>query len=553
MSAGREVTFAFTHALIPATLYEGVSTLRRRRLHRRVAAAIERLHPKDFEALAYHYGEAGDEKLALTYHTRAGEQASAAYANVEAERYFRTALELAEIESERADLLYELGRVLDRQSRYDGAIEVWQAGIAEYQALGQQEGVARLYARSARTAWMLGDTPRGLALCREGMAAVDGAPESADLADLLHETARACHFNGLPREAGSLCRRSLEMAERLGAIRVQAEALTTLGILPDVPYEESVSTLTRAVELAESAGLLDQAARAHNNLSVRLMDAQAAREHVVRAAELERQRGEILGELFYAYRAAELSLYLGELAEVEEELPSLRRLLGEVQESGMMTLRLRLLEAMLLRHQGKLAEAVKELDTLQTEAREAGDLQALVFLDAELARLQIWEEVGEEAELEAMLRELLDLDERGMGTAVEGYSLLSVLRARQGETEAACRLLAKARETAHERGEFGFWEPYLGWAEANQASALRHWPEALAAFEAEAEVLDDRNLRWQRARTLVDWAEAHLSHGEPGDCERAGELLREAEAEFRAMGAPLYAERVKTRLHRVSP
>jgi hypothetical protein len=138
-----------------------------------------------------------------------------------------------------------------------------------------------------------------------------------------------------------------------------------------------------------------------------------------------------------------------------------------------------------------------------------------------------------------------------MGTAVEGHCLLSVLRARQGETEAARHLLAKAHERADERGEFGFWEPYLGWAEANLAMAEGRWPEALAAFEAEAEALDDRNLRWQRARTLTDWAEAHLARGESGDRRSAGKLLRQAEAEFEAMGAPIYAGQVRARLDEV--
>ena len=136
VSAGQDVTFAFTHALIPATLSEGVSTLRRRRLHRRAAAAIEGLHPDDFETLAYHYSEAGDEERALAYHTRAGVRASAACANVEAVGHFRAALELVEAEAERADLLWELGRALNRQSHYEEALEVWQEGIDQYQALG---------------------------------------------------------------------------------------------------------------------------------------------------------------------------------------------------------------------------------------------------------------------------------------------------------------------------------------------------------------------------------------------------------------------------------
>jgi tRNA A-37 threonylcarbamoyl transferase component Bud32 len=138
VSAERDVTFAFTHALIPVTLSEGVSTLRRRRLHRHAAAAIERLHPDDFEALAHHYGEAGDEERALATHIQAGDRAAAAYANVEAEGHYRVALEVVEGEAKQADLLWELGRALNRQSRYAEAMEVWQNGIARYQALGVQ-------------------------------------------------------------------------------------------------------------------------------------------------------------------------------------------------------------------------------------------------------------------------------------------------------------------------------------------------------------------------------------------------------------------------------
>jgi hypothetical protein len=60
--------------------------------------------------------------------------------------------------------------------------------------------------------------------------------------------------------------------------------------------------------------------------------------------------------------------------------------------------------------------------------------------------------------------------------------------------------------------------------------------------------LDRANQRWHRARTLIDWAEAHLARGEPGDRERARDLLREAEAEFEAMPAARYVQRVKARL-----
>ncbi len=191
----------------------------------------------------------------------------AAYANVEAERYFRAALELAEGAADgRAHLLSELGQALARQSRYLDAIEVWKDAIDLHRSLGDQDAAGELYARSARAAWYAGDTPRGLVVCREGMALVGGAPDSPGLADLLHETARACHFNGLPEEMETLCRRALAMAERLGVVRVQAEALTTLGLLSNLSTEDALAAFSRAIGLAEAAGLLAQASRAHHNM-----------------------------------------------------------------------------------------------------------------------------------------------------------------------------------------------------------------------------------------------------------------------------------------------
>jgi tetratricopeptide (TPR) repeat protein len=546
----RLALYRFQHHLFQKYLYNHLDEAERAYLHEDVGTVLEALYRDQVDEvavqLARHFLEAGVTAKAAYYLGRAGVLAAERYANEEAEGHYRTALELVEGKAERADLLWELGRALNRQSRYEEAIGIWQEGIAAYQALDDLDGIARLYARSARAAWISGDTPRGLRFCREGMATVAGAPESPDLADLLHETARACHFNGLPDEAAPLCRQALGMAERLGAVRVQAEALATLGPLPSVPYEESVSLLTQAVELAESAGLLRQAARAHNNLGAFLIDAQARREHLWRAAELCGQTGEILAELFCACNAAFFSLALGDLAAVEEVLPSLRQLLDAAGKPGAAALELRKVEFMLLLFQGELAQGIEGLRSLRPKAREAGDLQGLAWLNENIARACLWEKVGQEEEIEGMLQEALDLGY--MGAAVPAKSLLSVQRARQGEPEAARRLLSEAQEQAAERDTIVFWEPELSWAEANLAMAEGHWAEALAAFEATADTLGRRNRRWRRARTLVDWADAHLARGEPGDRERGLDLLCEAEAEFEAMGAHGYVERVRGRL-----
>ena len=99
-----------------------------------------------------------------------------------------------------------------------------------------------------------------------------------------------------------------------------------------------------------------------------------------------------------------------------------------------------------------------------------------------------------------------------------------------------------------EQGESVPWEPWLSWFGAHLAMVEGQWPQALASFEVTADTMGRRKWRWNRARTLLEWAEAHLARGEPGDCKRAGELLREAEAEFEAMGAPIYVERIRGQL-----
>jgi tetratricopeptide (TPR) repeat protein len=89
-----EERFSFSHALISATLRESISGLRRTRLHRQVATAIEELHPEDYERLAYHWGEAGDEERGLEYTIKAADRARVAYANEDAVRLYSEVLML---------------------------------------------------------------------------------------------------------------------------------------------------------------------------------------------------------------------------------------------------------------------------------------------------------------------------------------------------------------------------------------------------------------------------------------------------------------------------
>jgi hypothetical protein len=85
--------------------------------------------------------------------------------------------------------------------------------------------------------------------------------------------------------------------------------------------------------------------------------------------------------------------------------------------------------------------------------------------------------------------------------------------------------------------------------EARLATAERHWPEALAAFETLAGIHERLGWRWRQARVLLDWAEAHVARGQAADIERARDLLLDAQMAFEEMGIPRYAAVAQNRLH----
>jgi serine phosphatase RsbU (regulator of sigma subunit) len=564
-----EPEYSFRHELLQEVLYSTMLADELQAWHRAVGTALEELYPERLGSselaptLAHHYLAAGDHEQALKYLAEAGDAALASFANIEAEQHYRQALALARPEYDRVELLSGLGLAYSRQGRFDKAIEVWREAIELCRARGDADGMARLYARSARAAWY-GDVSESLRLCEEGLDAVGDAQEGPEMARLLHEAARAHFFNGMPDKALYLCQQSLRMAERLGEVEVQADALATMGMLHDDAPEVAMEALTRAVELAEANDLPSQAARAHTNLAYLLYSAMAdfrsAREHGRRAAELSRQRGSIATEILSLGDVAHLSLLLGEFSEAETMLASLRRLQNEVGDARTVGLQIQLNEARLLRYHGALDEAARLLRTCRVDARQQNNLDVLSAADVELADALLESAVrAREAqqpadrilkEAEGALEETIEVSERAGWTSVRARCLLAMVRAMQGDRESARQVLADARECASPPPS-RFDELWLAWAEAMMAQAERRWTEAMAAFERAANSGAALEVRWWWAHSLQGWAAAHLARGEAADLERARALLREAGSIFRVLDAPYYVDMVERRLQAV--
>jgi predicted ATPase len=95
-----ELAFMFKHALTHDVAYATLLIERRKALHRVVATAVEELYadrlPEQYEMLAYHYSQGEDWPKALDYLVKAGDKATAAYANQDALGFYTSALEVCD-------------------------------------------------------------------------------------------------------------------------------------------------------------------------------------------------------------------------------------------------------------------------------------------------------------------------------------------------------------------------------------------------------------------------------------------------------------------------
>ena len=173
-------SFDFAHAQLPGIVYDDISKVRKRLLHRRVADALaagarrSRISMAGVAAaLAYHYELGGVLDKAAHWAVTAGEHARQVYANREAIRHYEKALALG-AEDECAIHLH-LGDLHTLQGEYSQALESYlQARRACLAAGGEAEG--EIEHRLGRLHHRLGDAAQ--AVCHFA-AALEHLPTAA--------------------------------------------------------------------------------------------------------------------------------------------------------------------------------------------------------------------------------------------------------------------------------------------------------------------------------------------------------------------------------------
>jgi class 3 adenylate cyclase len=226
-SQGSATRFQFAHGLVRATLSDELPSLRRIRLHHRVAEAIEANArgrvDEHLSDLAFHYGESaagGDLTKAIDYTARAGERALAQHAEADAVRFFTRSLELLEEAEDqddvrRCDLLLGLG--VAQRDTGDPTYRTTLLDAARLaDELGEPERLARAALANTRGYWSnAGVTDDDRLRWIDAALAAVGPADSPVRAQLLALRAVELMWIADSSERYDTARQALEMARRL--------------------------------------------------------------------------------------------------------------------------------------------------------------------------------------------------------------------------------------------------------------------------------------------------------------------------------------------------
>jgi DNA-binding SARP family transcriptional activator/tetratricopeptide (TPR) repeat protein len=556
---GRVGRYSFTHALVRATLYDGLSQLRRARLHGRVGEAIARLRSVDLDPhlpqLAHHFAQAApveQPERAIDFALAAARRADRLLAWEEAAEHYRAALRARELagaveDRVRGELLLALGASEDRAGSEEAARQTFLAAAGTARGLGDAPLLGRAALGFAGQWSILGrvDDAR-LALLEEALAAL-GDEDSPLRARLLARLALELYYSGEPERRLELSAEAVALAHRLGDPRTLAACLDARHYAlwrPENVHErlEVAAQLRRVAEETGDAELeLEGAGWTVVDL-LELGDVQGADIQIAAASKLAEAlqrpiwlwwtsllhctRAQLAGRFDDAERLANETLEIGRHGQAENAV--------NYYAQAMFNIR---------REQGRLEE-------VEPSVRRSIDLYpALVAWRAALALLLV--ELGRMDEAQ----------EEFSGLAESGFDSIP----RDANWLIAVTLLAEVcgalRDGVGAAALYGLLEPYAGRnvvvgraATCNGsasrllgilAGVMRDWDVAESHF-ADALTMHERmGARPWEARTQLAYAEMLLARRRRGDKARARELLADAAVTADALGMPVVAERAR--------
>ncbi len=321
-----EIELAFRDVLTRDLLYEQLSLVRAGAYHRKVGEGLESVPERERReqaaAIAEHFRRGQVPAKAIDYSLVAAGRAVEVYAHPEAERHYRTALELIEAtdraDPRRAETVRALAKELELLGRTSEAIEQYAV------CAGLWESARDLRRASSIHSWMamlLNDVPgREPEVVGHSEKAVDllqAEGDSAELAQAYYSLAAETLRGGanVPH-AQDLFRQSVDLAVRFGDTRTEAFGTYFLAFaMPLGRKREAIDLGSRLAAKLEAADDPTLPAILYN-VGANLYfggrgDVSTARQYLQRAREAARRQGARRHDVAIALGLADLDLFTG--------------------------------------------------------------------------------------------------------------------------------------------------------------------------------------------------------------------------------------------------
>ena len=569
---GRD-TYEFNHALTRQALYVELTSHRKRKLHLAAAEALEARFRKESGAqrsgwaadLASHFIEADVPERALHYELLAADHAESLFAQSEAEKHYRRALQLirriygppedaigpgSRIE---AEALFKLGRILFRGDKYDEALPLFERAAQLYRALGEPVLQGRAGTHIATMYGHKGLSQQETAVIRDVELLVDAMDETTIQSELVHlygELAYLYFQTGNYNAGLRVAEQAVKVARELGDDQLLSQAevrrAMTLGLLGRL--EEAAQTAQSLIPRAEAAGDLYTLQRALHTAAETLMlmgEFEQSRELRERELAASERVGPTSGVGMTLHNLGQLALYRGDwqLARMylERALDTLQAF-GNVYHSIYPTLFLGKLAV----QEGDWEEADRKLQQSIIIADRLGEVAAMRYAHRALAERDLL--AGHPETAVARLETLLDRP--GLQETDVTYLLptLSWAHLELGEMSRAEQIVAEARARATTQ------QHRLALVDALRVQGMvldrrRRRKEAQHAFQDAVLLARGMPHPYAEARALYEWGMMQ-SRERPSPRGRA--LLKEALVIFERLGARPYIQRTQQALAQLS-
>ncbi len=560
---------SFADVIVRDVVSEEVGTYERKKLHEVVGTALEKVYAAKIDEhlgeLALHFLEAGDKDKALGYFLKAGDKATDVYANNEAVSYFQSALKLLESKEgetrERARVLERLGEIKMLIGENDLGVKYLNEALLLWKQLDEKEKVARLHRKMAFILWTeIGDTEQAQENLEKALRILEAGPENVELAALYEAWAFFSVFHpGDITKARSWAEKALELAKKLNASEVAGSAYHDLGIVFGATGEQkqAVECMEKALKIALDNSYVRNAVLAYNNLAAELPAEENERrlDCHEKALELSKKAGMITGISWGQYAMATEYFRMGDIEKaltLAEESDTLSRKIGNLFNMCCSTSFLGLLYHV-KGEWNKGEQCLKESLSISQKIKNPQEIAASYW-----GLGWSYYDMGQYSKAKEFFDALAEVNEkRGKALQVYGYRWLAMNDIELGDIDKAKALLDDIHKFAHEIQD----KQLIADEDTRRAMLLRgekRWDESIELFKRslqENEALGARrwNAYWFAKLVLYEYSRVYLERNQPGDKEKARDLLNQALQIFQKMEAKKDIEKTMTLLEALNP